>query len=264
MAVQLNFRVRIYKKVAGTPDSEEWSNEYDLRTPAPVEVTDASLALCVNDLFTFEKRIHTLAVEFKRAVISTQFEENSNPQDNSRTIGLTGLGARTDNININKPLSLDNVLIINFNGTSGRASRHQYRGALDELTSPSTIFGIEIGGGTRQVIKDQIDVLANSATGQMLQIANIKDDVIESRPVTSISVGGVSTRQRKSRRKPKISHDEDAMRSRLVALTRELALINASLAVKLALGGFDVTKAAALQLAFDAAKAEAQKLSLGA
>lgn len=260
MAVQTNFRVRIYKQLKGQGQSDEWSNEYDIKMPTPVEVTDPALATAVGSLVDFEVSIHTWAIEFKRAVISTQFEDDLVPQDASRTLGLTVTGARSGNNNNNIPLDLAQVLVVNFNGASGRASRHQYRGVLDDQIAPLSPLGYTLVTSARQELTNKIQTLMNSAVGPLLQIANIKDDIITSRPVSSVTLGTVGNRQRHSRRKPKISLDEDAITKRLISLTKELSLVSASLAVRQALGGFDVSKIARLQSALASAKSSADAM----
>ncbi len=244
MALVNLFRIRLYKKLAGAPDGSEWSNEYEIELGAATNVTAPELADAVAHLTTFEKSIHTFSVQFKRAVISTLQSDDPIPQEASKTIGLNGIGGIAGNGNNNKVLDLSKVLVINFNGVTGRAARHQYRGALDDQSTILSAGSFTLSGVNTPTFEGAITTLANSATGPLLRIVEQgPNDVLRVRNVSSLSLGGVGGRQIKSRRRPRISLDQDAVNSRLRAALKELTLISASLQTQRAIGKLDPAKA---------------------
>jgi hypothetical protein len=248
MADQTLFKIRLYKKLVGAPDDSEWSNEYEIEAPAAEGVEALDLTQAVADLERFEKTIHTFSVEFRRAVVSTIAPDDQPSQDGFRVLPLSGVGSIAGNNNNNKVLDLGKVLVISFTSVSGRASRHQYRGALDDQSTILQFGAFRLSGINQPTFINAAQTLASSATGGLLRIVNVSRGNTVVRTVTAITVQGVGSRQTTARRKPKISLDDDAIITRLRALLKEASLVNASIQTKNALGGLEAGKAATANL----------------
>lgn len=230
-------KVDIVKNREGGTPREEWTNTYYVELTADamngdqggVGIASDSIVEDVNRLANGERAMHLNNVRILRAVISTPQEGDSTEPKSVRVIPYNFLGLREIPVGA-EPLPLTQVFKISFAARVGRSGQHQYRGVLLD-------GDVELNDGTYQIApakgQELLDLLMQPVylrnLNQRLRIVKVRLNVVTARAVASISVSGVSTRQRTQKKRAKNSKSPAVIARRLAEQETEISYMGAVL-----------------------------------
>jgi hypothetical protein len=122
------YQVKIFKSWGGRDPDRRWCNNYELDDAG---ATPADVVPAVNTIVAAEKLIHTVAIGFLSATIST-WQPDSVPYDPTSftTIELSGAGVRAAATGVQ--LDSNVCFVVRYSAALGRNGRRFYRGVLNE------------------------------------------------------------------------------------------------------------------------------------
>lgn len=211
--------VKVVKNIDGQPSGAAWTNTYNIElTPemtagdvGGVGIASDAFAACVEGIMQMETNLHILNIRIQRAVCTTLRTDDKGAPESIRVIPWGKLAVRGGAPN-DIPLPLEVVLKVSFSGKTGRAGTNQYRGALWSGDVNITQGGYQLKGGIDNMLRDAvINGLVAAQIREALRTVRRVGNVIAVRPVDTITVQGVSTRQRtQKKRSTKIANPEAA------------------------------------------------------
>ena len=234
------FKVEIVKNLEGSPARDEWRNTYHIELTPDEEggdyggagIASDGIVEDVNRLANGERNMHLQNVRILRAVISTPEEGDQNDPKSVRIIPYNFLGLRPIPVD-QEPLPLTQVLRISFAARIGRAGMNQYRGVLLD-------GDVQLNEGAYQLPQPKAEELLNDLMAGVylrnlqnrLRVVSVRAGVVSSRVVASITVVGVSSRQRTQKKRGKGSSKVSSAGARVGKAVGEL--LGAKAAIDLA------------------------------
>ena len=200
-------RVKIYKEVAGAGSQSAWSNTYTINT-SDTDATGTDAAAQMQRIVAREQMVHLSNTLFTRAVVSTLAKGDSGPTSfKTYPLGVTG-NVVVPGLEETNALPLENVLVIGLGSAGGRLARMNYRNCL-----AAGMWEYEAGGArlrnNEQLEKENWANLftAETNTDDLNLVIPTAGTSGDSRAVVSIKILGISTRDKRARRKKKAQPD---------------------------------------------------------
>ncbi len=198
---------KIYKSLGGRAARGQWSNSYEFESANTIGSPELDAEVDV--IVAFERSLHTNAVHFMRAVVSTFAKEGraGNPQA-VRVRELPGVGTVAGSIGTEggtNILPAEVVLEVKRIAATGRTGRLLYRGCLTEEMAQTMGNGnFALQSTHAQTLGNRMNAWNDDANKPDLVLASYDaGGAVLTRPVSRLEVGSIIIRKRTSRRKKK-------------------------------------------------------------